>query len=218
MRSQAPGTGGGAVCGASFRDLHASLLSAPPPRQHPTADPVPHAPSSEDYCFGCACLRICLPVLSHQGLPLATTYVFLLFVVFLSNPLPQVLSAQLLSKGILNFALYFFSSIVRFILAVEVEERKVTEENVDGAHLITGTPEVGGHIGGHGAYPGKLYGLPGSIIPVVVTGAAEAGNPEPALVWQVSRVPAAVQRADRMSTVSTLTELSTASEREINVG
>lgn len=143
--------------GASFRDLCASSLSAPPPRQHPTQTGL-SCPSSEDYCFGCACLRVCLPVLSHQGLPLATTYVFLLFVVFLSNPLPQVLSAQLLSKGISNFALYFFSSILRFILAVEVEETKVTEENVDGAHLITGTPEVGGHVGGARSPPKEAVG------------------------------------------------------------
>ena len=56
----------------------------------------------------CACMCICLPVLSHQGLPLAAVYVFLLFIVFLSNTLPQVLSSELLPKCILNFALFVF--------------------------------------------------------------------------------------------------------------
>lgn len=59
-----------------------------------------------------ACARarvyICFPVLSHQGLPLATVYVFLLFIALCSNPLPQVLSAVLLLKCILNFVLFLF--------------------------------------------------------------------------------------------------------------
>lgn len=130
---------------------------------------------------------------------MAAIYVFLLFVVLLSNPLPQVLSAQLLSKGVLNFGLYFSSSIVRFILALEVKETKVTEENIDGAHLITGAPEVEGHIGGHGALPGRPCGLPGRVIPVVVTGATGANSPELALMQRpMSWVATAVQHANRM--------------------
>lgn len=86
-------------------------LSTPWSRRRPCRLPSLSTPASSRTLLGCVCrarVYIYFPVLSHQGLPLATVYVFLLFIAFLSNPLPQVLSAVLLLKCILNFVLFLF--------------------------------------------------------------------------------------------------------------
>lgn len=53
--------------------------------------------------------------------------------------------------------------------------------NVAGAHLVSGTPDVGGHIAEGGAHSGEPCDLPGGIIPVVVIDATESNSPEPSL-------------------------------------
>lgn len=62
-----------------------------------------------------------------------------LFIVFLSNPLPQVLVAPLLPKCISNFALFLFEYLEIYFDRGSLGNKNVPEVNGDGAHLIAGT-------------------------------------------------------------------------------
>lgn len=107
-QSQAPGTGGGAACGASFGDLTLAccqLLGCGSIPQ-PTQSSVPLLRGLLLWVRRHACVFVCQCRLIKDFLWLQFVFSFL-FIVFLSNPLPQVLSAELLSKCILNFVLFF---------------------------------------------------------------------------------------------------------------
>lgn len=80
VQSQAPGIREGAGCGASFRELMLAVVDplvvvASHSKLKPSMPPSPRTIALGAYAH--TCVYVCFPVLSHQGLPLATVYVFL---------------------------------------------------------------------------------------------------------------------------------------------
>lgn len=110
----------------------------------------------------------------------------LLFIVFLSNPLPQVLCAELLPKCILNLVLFVFSYLKIYCGHGSLGDSNVSDVNVDSAHVIIAVAGAGGCTGEDGAQSGKPYGLSGRFIPVLVVDATGSYSPKPSLFHKVS--------------------------------